>query len=878
MMKQSSVQPRFFEQFLLWFFVATLAVILHQGDWLWRWDRVFYDNQLRFWSRPAPEDIVIVAIDEQSLRELGGWPWDRLVHARLIEILHQAGAKTIGFDVIFSEPSTMQADLALATAIKQHQRTILPVVIEQIRRGGQFIETLPISTFANAAAALGHAHVDIDRDGIVRSVFLKEGLGSAYWNHLSIEILKQSGTELDLYVTGQHSPFTQPGSPLKWRRNFEILIPYSGPPNHFKRISYSQVLNENFAANAFKDKLVLVGATASGLGDVLPTPMSANNEPMPGVEIHANIIDALRSGWTIQPLAKHWALLLTAILVLLPAFIFTYFSPRLNLIVTLLLISATVAIDFLLLHLLHIWFPPAATLLCLAISYPLWSWRRLEHALRYLNLELNQLHEEQSKLPTTHTPTLEGALQFLQQLLPIKGWIIYNEHKTIRNQKGIPPHPLPTYISKEEWIQSGHDQWINLDSNEISYVGLSWKANAQLSKHQQAVLEQLANLYRKPLDQTPASAELIYSRILQVQSATSRMRALSRFVADTVSQMADGTLVVDSTGTIVLTNPTAEAYLCKSDKPNYKIFSLQECLSNLELPNHRSWTDLLGNTLIDHHAQQIEARTQTGKDLLVQIAPLSSDTGLLGGFIVNLSDISQLKESERRRDELLSFLSHDLRSPLVSLLALLEVAKSTNADTKNLSLLSDMENYTHRTLSLADQFLHLSHAESNEEIQFECQDIRTLIDSAVATVYAQANKKHIQITTKVATEFTWVDGDGTLLERAFINIISNAVKYSPENTSILILVNEQQNHLQCIIRDQGIGIDADDIATLFDRFKRAKNVKRSNETGSGLGLALVKAVLDKHNGTITVASKPGQGTEFTIILPKSTIEIPAADL
>lgn len=870
-MTQAPLQPKTLERFVLWFFIFALAMGLRSFDWHWVWrlDHLFYDYAVQALARDAPEDIIIVAIDEQSLREIGDWPWQRQVHAQLIDILHQAGASVIGLDLILSEPTTQdtQADQQLAQAIARHGRTVLPILIEEIRLGGQFLETLPTQALSDVAQ-LGHVHVDLDPDGIVRRVFLKEGLREAYWPHFALTLLQLAGHDIDRYLIGRRAPATSTGSLMQWRRDFEMFIPYAGPPNHFKRISYQQVLQGAFAADSFKDKWVLIGATASGMGDVLPTPTSGDHEPMPGVEVHANIIDALRLGMNIRQTGDILTLLITAILVLLPAFAFTHFTPRWNLIVTLALIGVTIGFDVLLLSTYYYWFPPSAAIICLVLCYPLWSWRRLEQALRYLNLELNTLHEEQAKLPVTRTPNIAQGLIFLQELLPIQGWVLYNNNGTIVSQQGQAPHPVPHHICAQHWIRAQHQIWIDINTTELGALGVSWQEDTTPHSSQQAVLDNLVQRYRAEVGHTRKDADLIYSRIQQVQTATDRMRALNRFVSDTVSQMADGTLVVDASGSVVLINQRAEYYLNitvdLSEGPQW----LPNYLAALEISHHLSWAELLRTTLLDQHSVQIEARSNRGIDLLVQIAPLSTETGLLGGFIVNLSDISLLKDSERKRNELLSFLSHDLRSPLVSLLALLEVGKAKNRDPELNKLLARMENYTQRTLSLADQFLQLAQAESGEEITFAPVNIANLIDAAVESLYSLALQKNIRIRTQLPASDNWVDGDGNLLERALINVIGNAIKYSPEQSTVLVSVDVQADRLRCTVADQGIGIEASEIATLFDRFRRAENAKISTTGGVGLGLALVKAVIDRHQGSIAVTSTLGTGSQFIITLPK----------
>ena len=123
--------------------LVVFALVLTYTDWLWRWDQVFYDCSLRSWYRAPAQDIVIVAIDERSLRELGRWPWSRRVHAELVDKLTTAGAKVVALNIVFAEPAALDpaADVVLAAAIERSSRVILPVLNEHLESGGQLIET-----------------------------------------------------------------------------------------------------------------------------------------------------------------------------------------------------------------------------------------------------------------------------------------------------------------------------------------------------------------------------------------------------------------------------------------------------------------------------------------------------------------------------------------------------------------------------------------------------------------------------------------------------------------------------------------------------------------------------------------------------------------
>ena len=238
-----------------------------------------------------------------------------------------------------------------------------------------------------AAAGLGHVDVELDPDGIARSVYLKAGLGSPYWSTLSLAMLEFSKPDSWQVLPGQRYDETGQPSPYLWVRDQRILIPFVGPPGHFKQVSYLDVLRNDFPPATFRNKFVLVGVTASGLGDTLPTPVSGLQEPMSGVEFNANVLNALQDDLVIRPVGTFWRLLLTASLVLLSVLLYSTVPAQWTLSIAGLLIGLTAASTIVLLHGLHQWFPPAPALLVLSLSYPVWAWRRLQDTVRSLFME-----------------------------------------------------------------------------------------------------------------------------------------------------------------------------------------------------------------------------------------------------------------------------------------------------------------------------------------------------------------------------------------------------------------------------------------------------------------------------------------------------------
>ncbi|VAW87345.1 diguanylate cyclase/phosphodiesterase (GGDEF & EAL domains) with PAS/PAC sensor(s) [hydrothermal vent metagenome] len=374
------------EQVLILLGVVFLSLILVYSQSLQKWDNVIYDTHLKYDSAPAPDDIVIVAIDEQSLAKFGRWPWPRQLHAELIDILHDAGSKTVALNIIFSEPTPLnnQSDVVLAEALQRHGRVILPVLPEQEQFNAQLKESLPLPILAAAAAGLGHVDMELDQDGINRRVFFKAGLGTAQWSQLALAMLELEDANIMQSINSLKKTSTANFFDA-WVRDYTVLLPYVGPPGHFQRISYADIFLGNIPAEAFRNKYVLVGATAAGLGDTLPTPVSGFGQAMPGVEVQANILDALRRNAFVQPLDIPWQMLLTGMLMLSTLFWASRLSSRGSLLITISLLIFPLVLSIVLLRSLHVWFPPSAALLGLGLSYLLWSWYHLINATRLLS-------------------------------------------------------------------------------------------------------------------------------------------------------------------------------------------------------------------------------------------------------------------------------------------------------------------------------------------------------------------------------------------------------------------------------------------------------------------------------------------------------------
>lgn len=746
-------------------FVLAAAALAVRGDWMWRFDQTLYDTALRLWQRAPSADIVIVGVNEASLAQLGGWPFARSLHAQVVDRLTRAGAKAIGFDVIFAEPSAPAEDARFAAAIAASGRVVLPVHMDGTP-GGKAREIRPVAALA-AHARLAHVHIELDADGMARSVYLREGAGTPEFPHLSAALVMAARGD-DTPLPGMRRP-TGAADPQAWVRDYWLHIPFSGPPGHFATVSYVDVLRGRVADTVFRDRIVLVGAVAPGMLDAYPTPVSGGARAMPGVEISAQAIDAILLGADIRPLdaSARMGLSLLLLLPLLAGLL--WLEPR-----RAFLLAAGSSALILLLAVLAarypgVWFAPSVPALAALLAYPFWSWRRLEATQRFL----------------------EGEVEAMS------------------GEPGIIDAPAQR-------------RWRDI-------------------------------------------ADPIERRIAVVRNASSRLRAARRFIADVVDHQPQATLVADAQGRVVLGNQQAAALCGTGDTAGLRGRALGDLLATLRTPQGEA----LAAVLLPGGAP-VEAQSGDGRAWLASAAPLSGEDAQPLGSIVSLADITELRDAQKKREEYMAFLSHDMRSPQVSIIALLELAKLAPERTPG-DLAERIEAHARKTLSLADDFVQLARAEEKDPASFVPLDLNAVLREAVDEQTALAARKFITIEVKASPQALMISGDRELLVRVISNLLSNSVKYSHGGRAIycsLVRLDDgaggAQSACELRIRDQGFGIAAEDLPRLFDRFSRFDAPGASRNAGSGLGLAFVKTVLDKHAAHVDVQSAPDVGTTFSL--------------
>jgi len=393
------------------------AYTLASSAALQRMDLMIYDYFLNWQKHQASEEVVIVAIDDASLKTIGRWPWSRRKHAEILDRLTDMQARVVGFDVLFSEHQTDDplADEIFAKSIRRNGKTVLAIAPSNPFRNEPIAEVLPIPVLAASAAGLGHVDIEIDTDGLSRSFYLHAGIGDTHWPTFTLAMLQAVG-EAGLR---QQLPDThvETESARGWIRRDRFLVAFDPRQDALQTLSIQEVLDDDEIAAKVAGKFVLVGSTATGLGDVISTPVSLDHQRMPGVELNAHILSGLLRGGlaTEMPAGQYRALTLT--LTGVAAVWMVSMSFPAAIVLFLLNVTGILALAAVMLFGWQSWFPPSAAIAPLIIGFPLWgAWsllqeKRINRSLT-VRMQHQALHHLATDLPNQYV--LEERLRLLE--------------------------------------------------------------------------------------------------------------------------------------------------------------------------------------------------------------------------------------------------------------------------------------------------------------------------------------------------------------------------------------------------------------------------------------------------------------------------------
>jgi len=422
-------------------------------------------------------------------------------------------------------------------------------------------------------------------------------------------------------------------------------------------------------------------------------------------------------------------------------------------------------------------------------------------------------------------------------------------------------------------------EWIKEHKPQVEVIVIT--GFATVSKAVSAMKEGAFDFVGKPF--TPDYIRIVVDRAvakLQLEQETRQLREERILTLEAIQNeqsmlktvfgcMVEAVLITDPHSVVVHHNPAAIKMLDIQTDP---VIGKPIADSITE----RDVVQMVHEAIDKRHvvSREFAPGTVSRRYLKAHCAPViskGSDRGNVLGSVVTFEDVSTHKEIDRMKSDFVAMVAHELKSPLASIEQMI-YALQVNCEYEALSNCSKLHGrMTVRTrdlLRLIENLLNLSKLESGTVVfSLERTNGHEIIEDILEVAKPQAEAKHIDMKFQPCSDDWWFSIDYDHMRTAIMNIVSNAIKYTPEGGHIVISTSISGGFANLVFKDSGIGIAKDDLPHIFDRFYRVKGKQTRHITGSGLGLSLVKEVVEAHQGYIDVSSNPDSGTVFTLSFP-----------
>ena len=782
-----------------------------------------------------PTDIVIVAIDEASIAKYGQFPWRRSLAAQALDKLSATQPKVIALDILYSEPTNETDDRALVDAIKHAGNVVICEQLVEDRTSPELSRSVwlkDLSSIENSAAGVGHVNVETESDGTARELMMRlaDDDGTPHWA-LAVETVRVADAlnEDDLAETNRfvrigtrRIPFTRIDRELKLRsldpaskmtvvEPMRMPIDFVGPSGSFaaQTVSFADVLDGKVSPERFRGKYVLIGATAATMGDRIATPF-----------VHTENAEGDQHG----DLTPGVEILANSINTILGERFYRVPGDW-----TVLILAALVAMAVIFLTgLAEGRFEPAKQLAFLGSLFAL--------ILVGSYLAFTRGFIIAPVVPMLASFAVATPLALLRRSMAASSDLDERIEELAAAGKQL---LSPVKPERQSFGDKSNDseQQTSL-GRKILPRGLEWKT------------EKLGSLSRDLIDR-------------------------SLFVDSALRSLEEGLIIADPAGRITFANKTAAAILGVSEI-NLIGQDLFTRLTDAESGDaaisfkDNSLADLVHDQGTVEREIVIENGTRNYYVLRIStvLGDDDSETGALG-FIATLSDVSEHRELEQTKNDVISLVTHELRTPLTAIQGMSELLTEHDVDDESRrKMLSTINAEAKRLARMVNDYLDIAKLESGaRKVNFGLVNVEGVIDQTLLLLEPLALKRGIRIVRRFQDTLSGIEADQELLARAVTNLVANAVKYSPDNTSITVETGSNDNDFRIVVTDEGCGIPADHLHLIFDKFYRVPQRRTAEVSGTGLGLSLTQEIIDLHGGTISVTSEPQKGSAFTVLLP-----------
>jgi len=776
---------RFTSWLLLNLVLLTLVAALSATYPIEELSRRFGDIYFRL--RPAPptsDSVGIVVIDDVSLSRYGRWPWPRPLLAQLVRATSAQRPAAIGLDILLPEPSDLESDINLAGSFRDAGNVVLAT---KLSSSPQHLWTDPLPIFRSNSAGLGHVQAVEDSDGICRAIPARELSSEGPRWALAVEVARVAGhtaSEPHLGGGGWKS-YAPEFLMIDYRRTYETGQPI--PP--FATVSAVDLL-DGHAGPVLQGKAVLIGFAATELSDRLPTPVSGQM-PMPGVEVHANLLDGLLNGSNLRYVRPWLQLALLTVFSLASTWVVLRWPLWHGLLLQVVLLGMICAVGYWLFAHVHRMIALGPVLCVGVLAVPMVQLRNLVMVNRGLTRGLRQLRD---------------TLQIQQ---------------SPEEQAGVP---------------------LALTHLEIS-SDLEWRV--ELTNQLQA---ELGSLYA--------------------------------FRQNLLESMQEGLAVFSSDGAVLFRNRGWDIFCAKQDwDPKMKLAEFARVLG------HPAWSHFQGPV------REAPACTESGQPLplsqenevhlrgsfwQVRGARLPASSGHPGSqWMVVVTDLTSTRERDEARADALRFVTHELHTPLVAIQGFAEYLLRYPQASGSPAATATIFRESQRLVSLVNTYLDVLRFDAGaRSMRRELVSVPEMIEQVQRVMSPVAEATDVSIEIYIQPNLPPLVGDTPMLTGVLLNLLNNAVKYSPAGSDVTLSATAIEGTIDFEVRNPGPVIPPTEMKRLFEPFYRTRPADES-ATGWGLGLAFVKRIVEEHAGCLEAHSDVA-GIAVHVRLP-ATIGVPDCD-
>ncbi len=412
-------------------------------------------------------------------------------------------------------------------------------------------------------------------------------------------------------------------------------------------------------------------------------------------------------------------------------------------------------------------------------------------------------------------------------------------------------------------------------------LGVTFAISRQYGRKMQELKQSAARLAEGELahrlaipdsDELAGLAESLNRMAAQLESRMQTVISQRNQMEAVLSSMLEGVIAVSRDERILSINPAAARWF-DLDPEKVRDRSIPEAIRNLAIQKFvtrslKSRVPVEDDVTVYRNGERI---------LNIKSAPLLDVGPEPIGILIVFNDVTQLRRLEDMRREFVANVSHEIKTPLTAIKGFVETLHHNIVETPEEArrFLAIIAKHVDRLNTIIEDLLMLSRIENEGErgaIQRETTRLRDIFQNAVQICRPQADEKRIRIELAGDEELEAMV-DPVLIEQAVVNLLDNAVKYTDSKKTVRVLAQAVDDEIQIQVQDQGIGIEEKHLPRLFERFYRVDKARSRAQGGTGLGLAIVKHIAQAHGGHVTVESRLGEGSRFTLHLPRSPEQI-----